>query len=387
MKKGIIVLEDGFSLDGTLFGAPVDSESILKMSRMKQGIRDRGYGEVVFNTSMTGYQEILTDPSYYGQIVCMTVPHIGNTGINEEDPESIQPWCAGFVVHEPCSTPSNWRSTGGLTEYLTKHGIPGLMGVDTRALTLHLRSKGVVRGLILPAEEKAKATELLQALPPFEGRDLIGEVSTTKPYVWKSKGKEGPHRYRVVALDFGVKWNLLRSLEELGCEIEVMPASSTAEEVLSRKPNGVFLSNGPGDPTAAPYATKTVKGLVGKLPVFGVCMGHQILALALGGKTYKLKFGHRGGNQPVIEKESGRVEISSHNHGYSVDGDSLSKGVTVTHLNLNDKTVEGLAVPGSQAFSVQYHPEACPGPHDSRALFSRFVGMMEENSKHPRKEA
>jgi carbamoyl-phosphate synthase small subunit len=314
-------------------------------------------------------------------MVCMTTPHIGNTGVNNEDPESPQPWCAGFIIHEGCDSPSNWRAEGGLEEYLTKHGIPGLYGVDTRALTRHLRSRGVVRGVILPASERAQAAALLKELPPFEGRDMIGEVSTRKPYAWKDNGAPAPakpvdKKYKVVAMDFGVKWNLLRSLSSLGCEVEVVPASTSAQEILARKPDGVFLSNGPGDPAAAPYAAKAVRDMVGKVPIFGVCMGHQILSLAMGAKTYKLKFGHRGGNQPVIDKNTQRVEISSHNHGYAVDGSSLPPELEVTHVNLNDRTIEGVQVKGQNAFSVQYHPEACPGPHDSIALFERFVENM-----------
>jgi carbamoyl-phosphate synthase small subunit len=371
-KKAVLVLEDGSEFVGYSFGAP-----------LKIGSKDRGYGEVVFNTSMTGYQEILTDPSYYGQMVCMTYPHIGNTGVNIEDPESKGLWGAGLIVHELCDEPSNWRSNESLDAYLKKHDIPGIFGVDTRALTRHLRSRGVVRGIMLPLEERGNARQLLAELPGFEGRDLIGEVTTREAYRWKSTGKSAgnpskPAQYRVVAMDFGVKWNLLRSLEEQGCEIDVVPANAKAEDILARKPDGVFLSNGPGDPAAAPYAAKTVAQLVGKVPIFGVCMGHQILALAVGGKTYKLKFGHRGGNQPVLDKSMDRVEISSHNHGYAVDGNSLPPNVQVTHINLNDKTVEGMAIPGSKAFSVQYHPEACPGPHDSIALFERFVDLMKK---------
>ncbi|MBC7691871.1 MAG: glutamine-hydrolyzing carbamoyl-phosphate synthase small subunit [Methylotenera sp.] len=391
---GVLVLEDrthpdGKAFPGFLFGSPLSSSQ-------NDLPKDRGYGEVVFNTSMTGYQEILTDPSYYGQIVCLTVPHVGNTGINFEDPESAQPWCAGFVVQESAETPSNWRSVGNLDQYLRTHGIPGLYGVDTRALTRHLRSLGVVRGLILPADQRHLARGRLAELPSFEGRDLIGEVTTQKPYFWPPKDMKstaaaggvenftipsGGKRYKVVTIDYGVKWNLLKSLHHFGCDIEVLPATSTAAEVLSRKPDGVFLSNGPGDPAAAPYAAEAVRGLVGKVPLFGVCMGHQVLALAMGAKTYKLKFGHRGGNQPVIEHDTKRVEISSHNHGYAVDDSSLPANIEVTHMNLNDRTVEGLRVKGAQAFSVQYHPEACPGPHDSMVLFERFIDSMRDSVK------
>jgi len=388
--KGILVLEDGREFTGDLFGAPVTVDSIRKGSQQGSS-RDRGYGEVVFNTSLTGYQEILTDPSYYGQIVCMTAAHIGNTGVNKIDPESIKPWCAGFVVQSGCDTPSNWRSQESLDRYLKEAGIPGLLNVDTRALTRHLRSRGVIRGILLPLEQRGEARALFSQLPGFEGRDLIGEVTTRESYrfVDRESGQRdfrvpaansGKNRARkkVVAVDYGVKLNLLRSLASMGCEVEVVSAKTKAAEILAKNPDGVFLSNGPGDPSAAPYARETVKELVGKVPLFGVCMGHQILALALGGTTYKMKFGHRGGNQPVIDKESGRVEISSHNHGYSVDASSLPKDVVITHLNLNDKTVEGLAVPQAKAFSVQYHPEACPGPHDSIELFERFVRSMEK---------
>lgn len=406
-RPGVLVLEDrehpdGLAFDGYLFGAPAGSEEILSAQKAGGIARDRGYGEVVFNTSLTGYQEILTDPSYYGQIICMTVPHIGNTGVNRDDPESAHPWCAGFVVHDVSETPSNWRSIGLLDGYLKEAGIPGMYGIDTRSLTRHLRSRGVVRGVILPLTERSKAKELLAKLPQFEGRDLIGEVSTKEAYQWphakasdqkilKLGVQEVPSygmpadgankkRHKVVAIDYGVKWNLLRSLHALGCDVTVVPARSTAEEILARKPDGIFLSNGPGDPAAAPYAAETLRKLIGKVPVFGVCMGHQILSLAKGAKTYKMKFGHRGGNQPVLEIETGRVEISSQNHGYSVDDKTLPADIEVTHINLNDKTVEGIRVKNAKAFSVQYHPESCPGPHDSRVLFDRFISMMEGKS-------
>jgi carbamoyl-phosphate synthase small subunit len=405
---GVLVLEDrdhpeGLAFEGCLFGAPVSADSILAAQKTGGLVRDRGYGEVVFNTSLTGYQEILTDPSYYGQMVVMTVPHIGNTGVNRDDPESAHPWCAGFIVHEVSETPSNWRSMSALDAYLRETGIPGMFGIDTRALTRHLRSRGVVRGVLLPATERAKARDLLAKLPQFEGRDLIGEVTTKEAYRWphplSSEQKrfkageqevpvvgardhaKGAKRHKVVALDFGVKWNLLRSLDALGCDIEVMPAKSTAEEILARKPDGVFLSNGPGDPAAAPYAAESVRKLVGKVPMFGVCMGHQILSLAKGAKTYKLKFGHRGGNQPVLDVGSGRVEITSQNHGYAVEEKSLPKDMEVTHVHLNDRTVAGVRVKDADAFSVQYHPEACPGPHDSRVLFEKFIESMETRGK------
>lgn len=378
---GVLILEDknhpnGIEFSGFLFGAETNAQTI-----QSQKLRDRGYGEVVFNTSMTGYQEILTDPSYYGQIVCMTTPHIGNTGVNLEDPESLHPWCAGFIVHAAAETPSNWRSIDSLDHYLKENHIPGIYGVDTRALTRHLRSQGVVRGVILPLNERHLASDLLKKLPLFEGRDLIGEVTTRESYQWphpalKGSQVSGGGKYKVIAMDFGIKWNLLRSLHALGCDIEVVPAHTTAKEILAKKPDGVFLSNGPGDPAAAPYASDTIRALLGKIPIFGVCMGHQILSIAVGAKTFKLKFGHRGGNQPVFDNDTGKVEISSQNHGYAVDPQTLPTDAEVTHINLNDKTVEGIRIKNKNAFSVQYHPEACPGPHDSRALFDRFIEMM-----------
>ncbi|MBC7385679.1 MAG: glutamine-hydrolyzing carbamoyl-phosphate synthase small subunit [Cryobacterium sp.] len=400
---GVLVIEDrehpdGIAFTGTLFGAAVTGDSILAAQKTTGLARDRGYGEVVFNTSLTGYQEILTDPSYYGQIICMTVPHIGNTGVNTDDPESAHPWCAGFVVHEISETASSWRSLSELDAYLKEAGIPGLHGIDTRALTRHLRSSGVVRGVVLPAAERNRAKELLAALPAFEGRDLIGEVTTKETYLWphpkaslQKSTKIGERvvptfngesaapkkRHKVVVLDFGTKWNLLRSLHALGCDLEVVPATTSAKEILARKPDGVFLTNGPGDPAAAPYASATVREMVGKVPLFGVCMGHQILSLAQGAKTYKMKFGHRGGNQPVLEIASGRVEITSQNHGYAVEEKTLPAGMSVTHRHLNDQTVAGVDVTGARAFSVQYHPESCPGPHDSRVLFDRFIALME----------
>ena len=369
LKKGVLVLE------GTNGESPREFEGFLFGAPPRDDLSDKGYGEIVFNTSMTGYQEILTDPSYFGQIVCMTTPHIGNTGMNTPDNESRRIWCAGWIVQDHCDRASNWRSEGELNDRLVEEGVPALSGIDTRALTLHLRSRGVCRGVILPWEQRARAAERLRVLPSFEGRDLIHEVSTREPYPWPSTPLKNP-KYQVVAIDFGIKWNLLRELEALGCQVTVVPCETSAKDILKRKPDGVFLSNGPGDPSAAPYAVESVRELLGQVPIFGVCMGHQILALALGARTYKLKFGHRGGNHPVQDQETGRVEISSHNHGYSVEFDSLPEGVSVSHINLNDKTVEGLNIPARRAFSVQYHPEASPGPHDSAHLFRRFVDGM-----------
>ncbi len=403
---GVLVLEDkehpeGIAFEGFLFGAVTSADSILAAQKAGGIARDRGYGEVVFNTSLTGYQEILTDPSYYGQIICMTAPHIGNTGVNRDDPESAHPWCAGFVVHEASETTSSWRAMATLDQYLKDAGIPGMYGMDTRSLTRHLRSRGVLRGVMLPASERTKAKDLLSKLPQFEGRDLIGEVTTKETYRWphpKSVEQKVLHlgaqavpsftapatvakaRHKVVAMDFGAKWNILRSLEALGCDVTVVPANATAETILAQKPDGVFLSNGPGDPAAAPYAAVTVGKLIGKVPVFGICMGHQILSLAKGAKTYKMKFGHRGGNQPVLQVATGQVEITSQNHGYAVDEKTLPSDMKVTHIHLNDRTVAGVEVVGAKAFSVQYHPESCPGPHDSRVLFDKFISMMESKS-------
>lgn len=381
LERGILFIEtrEGETkglreFPGLLFGA---TSAGLKR-------KDAGYGEVVFNTSITGYQEILTDPSYYGEIVCMTNPHIGNTGVNEEDPESKRAWCAGLVVHSASMEPSNWRSSGSLDAFLKKWEVPAITGIDTRALTRHLRSAGVTRGIILREADRSKALDWLKSPHHFEGRDMISEVTTQEPYVFKLPEVTTKGTYRIVAMDFGIKSNLLRSLTRLGCEVTVVPAQTTAEQILAYSPHGLFLSNGPGDPAAATYAHKTVKSLIGKLPIFGVCMGHQVLGLALGAKTYKLKFGHRGGNQPVFVHETERVEISSHNHGYAIDETTLPKHLKVTHTNLNDKCVEGMKVltlPGGEklaypAFSVQYHPEACPGPHDSAELFNQFMDYV-----------
>jgi carbamoyl-phosphate synthase small subunit len=371
-KKGVLVLEEtkdkpSRTFSGILEGYPISKDHYLNLKT------DKGYGEVVFNTSMTGYQEILTDPSYFGQMVCMTVPHIGNTGVNSQDPESRKAWAAGWIIQDLCERPSNWRSQNSLETFLIENQIPCLTGVDTRALTLHIRNSGAIRGIFLPEEEKHLAQEILKSLPLFEGRDLIAEVTSPEAYEWNPELKQGP---RVIALDLGVKWNSLRTLAEKGCRVKVMPAHTSAAEILNERPDGVFLSNGPGDPASAPYATETVKRLLGKVPLFGICMGHQILARAVGAKTYKMKFGHRGGNHPVLDQSTGRVEISSQNHGYAVSAESLPPEAEVTHINLNDQTVEGIDLPNLKAFSVQHHPEACPGPHDSIILFDRFIQLM-----------
>lgn len=357
-KKGVLLLEDATEFNGVLFGSGT-----------------RGFGEVVFNTGMSGYQEVLTDPSYWQQLVVMTYPHQGNYGLNARDIESEGgPKVGGFIVQECEPHPSNYESKESLNDYLAKYGTPGIRGIDTRALTVHIRSKGAMRGLILSQEERAAIKNVASEFakyPKFEGRDLILEVTTQKPYWFSEKGRK-----TVAVLDFGIKLNLLRELERRDCKIVVLPAKTSAEEVMKYRPDGIFLSNGPGDPAMATYAIESVKKLLGTKPLFGVCMGHQILGLALGGQTYKMKFGHRGVNQPVRNEQSGRVEISSHNHGFAVDARTLPANVTVTHRNLNDDTCEGIECLEKKAFSVQYHPESAPGPHDSDYLFDRFLSMI-----------
>ena len=385
--KAILALADGQFYEGRSFGA--EGEAI---------------GEVVFNTSMTGYQEILTDPSYEGQMVAMTYPEIGNVGVNAEDVESRKPYVKGFIVKEYCSLPSNWRATRSLHEYMREHAIVGIEGIDTRSLVRHLRDHGSQEAIIStqtdnPEELIAKA----KASPGLIGRDLVKEVSCQEPYEWgegrweigtgyrkkretdETKKRRKPRvpsldspRFFVVAYDYGIKLNILRNLAESGCKVRVVPAWTSAEDVLALNPDGIFLSNGPGDPDAVPYAKENVQKLIGKKPVFGICLGHQIMGLALGGKTYKLKFGHHGGNQPVMDLATRKVEITTQNHGFAVDADSLKGAAEVTHLNLNDNTVEGLAHRELPIFSVQYHPESSPGPHDASYLFRRFVEMMEK---------
>ena len=331
-------------------------------------------GEVCFNTGMTGYQEVLTDPSYAGQLVTMTYPHIGNTGINPEDVESSRIQVAGFIVRDGVTTPSNWRMTQPLEKYLVENSIVGIQGIDTRMLVRMIRTEGAMNGII-----SSKDTDLdslknqLAQVPAMTGLDLTSKVTTDKPYAW---GK-GEGRFKVAAYDFGIKWNILRILEGHGCAVTVVPAHTPADEVLALKPDGVFLSNGPGDPAPVRPAIEAVRELLGRVPIFGICLGHQILALALGAQTYKLKFGHRGINHPVKNLETGQVEVTSQNHGFAVDAASLDESVArVTHINLNDDTVEGLRYLKLPAYSVQYHPEASPGPHDARYLFDRFVGLL-----------
>ncbi len=372
--KAVLLLEDGTFFEGRAFGAA-----------------GQRCGEVVFNTSMSGYQEILTDPSYHEQIVTMTYPLIGNYGTNPEDWESRQLFVAGFVVKENCPYPSNWRSGGTLDEYLQKSGVVGIAGIDTRQLVRHIRTQGAMRGIISSTETDAgKLAQKLQEYPGLVGRDIVKDVTVDKPYSWKEgvidvsrascPRSEGgtPSTRKVVAFDFGIKQNILRLLVSHGCEVTVVPAQTTAKEVLARKPDGVFLSNGPGDPAAVTYAVEAVQALLGKVPIFGICLGHQILGLALGGRTYKLKFGHRGANHPVKNLDTGKIEITSQNHGFCVDLDSLAgKDVDLTHMNLNDNTLEGLRCQKLKAFSVQYHPEASPGPHDSQYLFQDFLRLMD----------
>ena len=349
----LLALEDGRTFRGVSFGA-----------------RSTAAGEVCFNTSMTGYQEVLTDPSYHGQIVTMTAPQMGNTGVNDEDDQSRRTWVGGFVMRTASELASSWRANGTLEDYLVHHEVPGLADVDTRALTRHIRSAGAMRGAMSSECDEAELVDVARSAPTLVGRDLAGEVSTERPY------SRGGGRRRVAALDFGLKQNILELLAAHDCDVTVLPAKTSADVILAGGYDGVFLSNGPGDPEPVDYGIATVAELLGKLPVFGICLGHQLMALALGGRTYKLPFGHRGGNHPVRRVGADVVEITCQNHGFAVEAESLqATPARVTHVNLNDGTVEGLAVPGI-AFSVQYHPESAPGPHDSRYLFDWFEELM-----------
>ncbi len=379
--KAILALEDGTIFEGKAFGAT-----------------SSGHGEVCFNTSMTGYQEILTDPSYKNQMVTMTYPEIGNYGINQEDVESKQVQVSGFIIKNLCTTPSNWRNSTDsqgklitLEQYLIKNNIPGICGIDTRKLVRTLREKGSLSGVILSGEyTREEAIAKAKSVNSLVGRDLAKEVTTDSQYNW-TEG-DSPLRYKLAAveekdiqitvLDFGVKFNILRRLRALGVKVTVLPASSTFEEVLATSPDGVLLSNGPGDPEPVQYAIETIKGLLGKVPLFGICLGHQLLSLALGAQTYKLKFGHRGANHPIKNLKTGEVAITSQNHGFAVELGSLNEDeVEVTHLNLNDNTVAGICHKKFSAFSVQYHPEASPGPKDSEVLFQDFLDNVMKNKE------
>ncbi|MBI4611527.1 MAG: glutamine-hydrolyzing carbamoyl-phosphate synthase small subunit [Candidatus Rokubacteria bacterium] len=350
------------------------------------GAQGEARGEVVFNTSMTGYQEILTDPSYKGQIVVMTYPLIGNYGMNDEDVESRRPWVEGFIVKEASRAPSSWRGRVTLDDYLRHHGIVGIHGIDTRALTRHLRDHGAQEGVITTEElDPERLVARARAVPRLIGRDLVREVTTDTPFGWNEavwdleRGYQPPpaSRFKVIAYDSGIKLNILRQLTAVGCAVTVVPANTPAACVLELGPDGVFLSNGPGDPEGVPYLIESVKGLLGHVPIFGICLGHQILGLAVGGSTYKLKFGHHGANHPVKDLLTKKVEITAQNHGFAVDAESVMPfGMEVSHVNLNDGTLEGMRHRDWPVFSVQYHPEASPGPHDANYLFHRFADLM-----------
>ncbi len=373
--KAILLLEDGTVFRGYTFCG-----------------HGRTLGEVVFNTSMTGYQEVLTDPSYKGQIVAMTYPLTGTYGINPEDMESAAIHVEAFIVKEYQDFASNWRSNRSLADFLTEYGKIGIEGIDTRALTRHLRVRGAMRGIVATdTDNLSELMDQVQAYPGLNGIDLVKYVTCQKPYSWHDGRRHETNSttwlsnadgFRVAALDCGIKYNILRKLEKAGCQVMVFPAHTGASDILSSNPDGIFLSNGPGDPAAVHYVIETVRNLFGKKPIFGICLGHQMMGLALGGSTFKLKFGHRGANQPVKDLTTGRIEITAQNHGFCVDPGSLSHlPVRLTHINLNDNTLEGMEHLEIPAFCVQYHPEASPGPHDASYLFDRFIRMMGEQAK------
>jgi carbamoyl-phosphate synthase small subunit len=376
--RALLVLEDGTVFRGTTFAG-----------------HGRAVGEVVFNTSMSGYQEVLTDPSYKGQIVAMTYPLTGTYGINDEDMESAAIQVEAFIVKEYQGFTSNWRSNRSLADFLNEYGRIGIEGIDTRALTRHIRVAGAMRGIIATDTEDIQSLmEQVQAFPGLNDIDMVQHVTCAKPYLWREGPRavdlaapwnESDPRLRVVTLDCGVKYNILRKLEQTGCQVVVVPAQTPAEAILRTRPDGVFLSNGPGDPAAVHYVIETVRRLLGERPVFGICLGHQMMGLALRGRTFKLKFGHRGANQPVKDVTTGKVEITSQNHGYCVDLESMKGApVRLTHFNLNDNTLEGMEHLELPAFSVQYHPEASPGPHDASYLFERFIRLMEKTKMERR---
>lgn len=362
-ETALLALEDGRTFRGRSWAAAGES-----------------CGEMVFNTSMTGYQEVLTDPSYAGQIVCMTYPLIGNYGVNAADEESSRPWVEGFVVREASQVASNWRLEGTLDDYLLRWNIVAIEGIDTRALVRHIRNKGAMRACISTEDlDEASLVEKARNSPSMENRELASAVTTKTPYSFAAQSNE---RFHVVCYDFGVKRNSLRQLAKLGCRITVVPAATPASDVLAMKPDGIFLSNGPGDPASMNKEVEQIRELIRtSVPTFGICFGHQLLGRAFGGKTFKLPFGHRGGNQPVQELEDGGVEITSHNHGFAVAAESLPGEVEVTHINLNDKCVEGMRHRTLPIISVQYHPEAAPGPHDAAHHFQRFIDLMESTPR------